>query len=136
MGYVNGMAYVTDNSSIIYVYHKHSDNDGNEQKSDYHSNTSGGCFTKENIIYANATGSCGGWIGYSHTSPIYDDEAGEWVNWKFYKCTSCGAQYPQDRLPSSCTNTVNKQVDTGKRYYTVGCGKTESSIESATIIFN
>ena len=138
LGYTDGMAYVTGNSKIIYTYHKHSDSDGNEQKSDYRSNVLGGCFTTENIIYANTTGSCGGWIGYSHTSQIYDDENGKWVNWDFYKCTGCGKIYAQDNIPASsiCSELVNKKVDSGKRYYTLGCGKTETAIESATIIFN
>ena len=130
------MAYATNNSKISYTFHKHIDANGNVQSASYQASTSGGCYTTENIIYNTTTGPCGGYIGYSHTSQIYDDVAGEWVSYKFYKCSKCGAQYSQDRLPSSCTKTVNKQVDSGKRYYTVGCGKTESSIESATIQFD
>ena len=136
-GYAEGMAYATNNTEISYTYHKHVDNDGNEQNSSYQANGRGGCFTTENIVYTTTTGTCGGWIGYSHTSQIYDDVANKWVNWKFYRCTRCGQEYAEDHVPpsSSCTKTVNKRVDSGKRYYTVGCGKTESSIESATITF-
>ena len=131
------MAYATNNTEINYTYHKHVDNEGNEQNSSYQASENGGCFTTENIVYTTTTGACGGYVGYSHTSQIYDDVAGTWVSWKFYRCSRCGQEYPEDHVPpsSSCTKTVNKRVDSGKRYYTVGCGKTESSIESATITF-
>ena len=136
-GYSDGLAKKV-NGKITYTYHQHKDAAGNSISDTATSSTKGGCLTTENIVYTTTRGTCGGWIGYSHSNSIYDDEHGRWVNWQFYRCSRCGATYPQDRLPpnSTCWQTVNKQVDSGKRYYSLGCGKTTSTIESAYIVYD
>lgn len=126
------------------TYHQHKDANGIVRSASWtsgNSSTAGsatGCFTKGNIIYTTTTGSCGGKIVWTGTGVVLD---GQVVTFK--GCTACGAShgYQNGTTPTigspagTCNRTVNKTVDSGKRYYSLGCGKTDTTIEAYEIIF-
>jgi hypothetical protein len=135
-GYVDGYEKAVDGVSLDYTYHVHRDGEGTEQGADFQASEAGGCFTGENIIYTTVQGECGGSFSSKYDRLVYDDSKGEMVSWTFYRCGSCGQECPWDHYNGQrCWRKVNKQVDSGGRYYTCNCGKTESSIESVTIRF-
>ena len=131
-GFIAGQQNIYDNLNISYTYHKHVDGAGNEQSDDYQASTSGGCFTKENIVYTTTTGPCGNRLFQNGTTAIYDDVAHEWITVNKYDCPTHGYQGVDS---GNCTVQCTKQVDTGKRYYNLNCGKTTDSIDSATITY-
>lgn len=118
--------------NISFTYHKHTDVDGNEQSDGYQAPVSGGCFGKENKVYKTTTGPCGNVLFQNGTSTIYNDTTGEWITVNRYDCPVHGHRGAD---PGTCDVQCKKQVDTGERYYTLNCGKTEESIESATITY-
>lgn len=115
----------------------HVDQEGNEQNTDYQASSPGGCYTQENIVYMTQKVKCGGSYEYVGTTPCYNDETGKTDYMPTYRCKECGDTKVTNNFDwANCSALVNKQVDSGKRYYTLNCGKTTDSIETATIIFN
>lgn len=123
-GYIDGFNKELDGISINYIYHSHSGN----------SNTKGGCYTK---AIHNHTESCSKEYGTHHVvfTEHYDGAR------VYMKCTYCGlGGYYSDGWDIGDWGTCEKNI---KRYtcgspaqsYGLGCGKTENSIESATIVF-
>ena len=119
LGYAEGFSKI-ENASLSYTYHIHKDSEGITQKSDYHANISGGCFTKEN----KEVGICGG--------VFLNDGHDNYYHW--IKCNKCGYRISTDW--GAAGNTCTRSYYTGAVYYSLGCGKTDNTIESATIIFN
>ncbi len=127
---------------ITPTYHQHKDANGIVRSASWtsgNSSTAGsatGCFTTGNIIYTTTTGSCGGTIYYTGTGVVLDGQA---VTFK--SCQRCGASHGYSSgtghsgPAGTCNRTVNKTVDSGKRYYSLGCGKTDTTIEAYEIIF-
>ena len=135
-GFIDGQQNIYDDLNISYTYHKHKDADGNEQSVEYQASVSGGCFTKENIIYTTTTGPCGQQLYNAGATSIYNDVTGEWLTAYNFNCPIHGHQRTEGGgWSGNCTVQCTKEVDTGKRYYTINCGKTEDSIESATITY-
>ena len=136
-GYAEGAADTLNAVNIQYSYHVHLDSSGNEQNADYQASTSGGCFTKENIVYTTTTGICGNNLYNAGSTTLYDDVKHEYVTAYNYNCPIHGTREVQgDNYSGICNFVVTKQVDTGERYYTVNCGKTTDSIETAIIVFD
>ena len=132
LGYSEGFAQKTDSISIIYNYHKHSGS----------STSMGGCYT---VGYHIHTGSC------TSTCTVEAEciastrgERGNYYNEYIYRHKNCGQgtvtgsdwqnhsrkgqTWTSNHTYSSCTGKINA--------YKLGCGKTEESIESATLIYN
>ena len=105
---------------MSYTYHTHKDSEDITQKSDYHASISGGCFTKENKVID----VCGG--------VFLNDGQDEYYHW--IKCSKCGYRISTDW--GAAGDICTRSYYTGEVYYSLGCGKTENTIESATIIFN
>ena len=130
---MDGFENATENIDIQYTYHEHTGT----------SSTKGGCYTVDvacggtkdlklnspSCYNGRSWGNCHTSSGYvcSTHGCYYDSSKGQ-MNCKcpgHYECKSCGAVH--DSLYGICNVT---------RSYTVGCGKTTDTIESATIIFN
>lgn len=124
-GYVEGKAESLGGTNISYVYHKHIGSPSQE----------GGCYTK--AVYKNknetVTEVCPGYYHYIATE----------VNGALiFACDKCGrdqalsAEYGTD-YTAKCPNTSWTHTKTVKvlDHYDPGCGKTTSTIESATITF-
>mgnify|MGYP004472116603 CR=1 FL=1 len=113
LGYAAGYAKA-GNASLTYVYHSHTDSEGNMQAVNYRAGKAGGCFTR---------GICGG---------VYvNDGHDQYYNW--IKCTRCGFRKSTDH--GSGGDTCYREVSSNAGYYIINCGKTESTIESAVITF-
>lgn len=130
-GYAKGYAKATDAVDIKYVYHTHTGN----------SSEMGGCYT---IGYHTHTSACTSTCTY--TAKCVDasqGESGMWHNEYVYNHQNCGQgtvtgsdwqnhsrkgqTWTGTHTYSSCNNIINA--------YKLGCGKTEATIESATISF-
>ena len=115
------MAQTLSNLQVSYTYHQHTDNNGNVTNSNYLT-TSGGCYTRYadvNETIQIVVGSC-----------AYDPDEEHWNSWG--NCYKCGSVYTG--WYSSTGAVVNHTHSIGK-YYWRNCGKTEETIESATIIY-
>ena len=113
LGYAAGYAKA-GNASLTYVYHSHTDSEGNMQAANYRASKVGGCFTR---------GICGG---------VYlNDGHDQYYNW--IKCTRCGLRKSTDH--GSGGDSCYREVSSNAGYYIINCGKTESTIESAVITF-
>ena len=142
-GYAEGYAKVT-NASISYTYHKHKDGSGN-------------ILTTFDTVYSNTSpGGCYRGNGHNHTSTCtsreesYTEKCGGSVSrgdgglgdgGTRDVCNSCGKMWEAGTGPSSCYKTVTKKRTVWNCGYptniwVIGCGKTEQTIESATIVFN
>jgi len=123
-GYVDGMrdagnSVATGKAHIEYEYHKHVDNKGNVSTATQ-SSTRGGCYTvaHKHIVYCNGTFVSDGWDGY--------------YNW--IKCNRCGYRKSTDWGHAGETCKADKWD--GTYYYTLGCGKTTSTIVGGTIVYD
>ena len=128
------MANVTDNLNIQYIYHVHEGSAGS---------ISNGCYTKP--------------MYHSHISSCYSSHAASWNHtgehvptgterqWAcIYQCSVCGQKYPQNNVegthytiaPEQTHSTLicTKSTSTIDNYI-LGCGKDETDIESAIIIY-
>lgn len=119
MGYTDGLNKAMDGVHISYVYHKHS---GNES-------SGGGCYTPRYIRY-----SIGAYAGSANPSGSIN-----------YFCKACHmylSNYRPGNHPDAGAYLNNVRHDdcpngiTVQDGWSLGCGKTTSTIESATIIFN
>lgn len=133
LGYVDGYAQKLEGLDISYQYHTHKDSKGNVTSANARFDTPSGCFTTSNIVYKTESRQCNGtWVSIG----INHDEIMTTI-----QCNGCGTvSHRSGCLPigTNCgthTGYLHYQVDTGQRYYTLGCGKTENSIESATIVY-
>ena len=125
-----------NSSNIQYTYHRHVDGNGVEITSSTTSSTSGGCLTHGYHSHnSNCKNSCTITKSVGYTS----NETGVTTYHIVEKHSSCGQA-------TSTYSTTNKDTGTSTHEYYVcgnspvntykiGCGKTESSIESATITF-
>lgn len=119
MGYTDGLNKAMDGVHISYVYHEHS---GNES-------SGGGCYTPRYIRY-----SIGAYAGSTNPSGTIN-----------YFCKACNmylSNYREEHLKD-----VGEFLNNHRHYdcprgitvqdgWSLGCGKTTSTIESATIAFN
>ena len=128
-GYAQGISDGLSKANIQYVYHIHEGNAGS---------FANGCYTKE--VYhrhiSGCYGICNGTIKVGYTG--WDE--GLQVTFYYQYCQSCGADYTStsNKNGGTCTNSVpkcGKSTTTTIDGYTIGCGKTTDTIESATIIF-
>lgn len=103
--------------------HHHIDASGTTQASDYQANTAGGCFNASNIVYGTKSVPriCNGKIVWQPSTNAF-------------QCEICGMGYGG---AGTCTATrySTVQYDTGERYYTVNCGKTEELEEGYQVNF-
>lgn len=130
-GYADGLAKV-NNASIVYTYHKHKGTAKN----------GGECYTPLYRQHVH-TSSCYTTVGGVCQCSAY---AGRWYNDTIFRCEVCGhgGHGPGGICGASTTQTVvacGKQQ--GVRYpsegietYVLSCGKTESTIEAATIHYD
>lgn len=142
LGYLDGFNKVMDSATIEYQYHKHIDADGNPITASTTASISGGCLTSGSHVHENG---CMSTCTVTATcTNSYQGESGNWCNTFEYKHSSCGqgttsgsSWQPYSRKGQTFTDTHtyyscnNLPINT----YSVGCGKTENSIDSATIIF-
>ena len=121
--------------TISYTYHKHIDSNNDEHSDSdviYSKTNPGGCFGASGHIH-NKTGNCtrGACGGSTYTTTTWRDNT--WVQCS--QCSRCGLQ---GAAGSSGGGTCNNQVYTCGNYtnvWKIKCGKTTSTIESATIIY-
>ena len=141
------MANALDNLDVQYTYHVH---EGSA------STTANGCYTKENYETCNVTSSSkylgksqseNGYYGFSGTRCTNGNHY--YVTEITYNHSFCGnthiiysaecscasdgwTPHYQSRVVTAGGGTSSHSIFTG---YDVGCGKTEDTIESATIIY-
>lgn len=116
IGYTDGYAQKLDNVSVAYNYHEHI---GTSENGD-------GCYTKPHILYGQ---------GSTYVYANYTNDNG--TTYHAYACRDCGKQisnYRDDQYssPPPHNNCPAHPYQSG---WELGCGKTTSTIESATIIF-
>ena len=120
LGYTNGMAKV-DNASIIYTYHSHK---GTVQ-------SGGECYTPLYRVHTHS-GSCYSTVNSTCTCSAY---AGQWINDTIFRCRVCGHAGHGQGISCGKAEGTRYQSE-GLETYVLSCGKTESTIETATIRFN
>lgn len=149
-GYADGFSKVVDGLSISYTYHIHKDSDEKVYNTGailYTTTEPGGCF-KANGHTHNKTGTCTTKTTYCNataTSSNWSWDSGRHRDYRTWTCTNGhrwgedgsddhvsggGGQTTTCGMPMTsytCGNYVNT--------YILGCGKTEASIDSATIVY-
>ena len=131
MSYANGLAKI-DNASIIYTYHSHV---GDAQNG-------GECYSPLYKVHSHSNG-CYSTVSSTCTCSAY---AGQWINDTIFICRVCGhaGHGPGGTCGATTTSTVlscgkiegTRYQSEGLEAYVISCGKTESTIETATIVFN
>ena len=120
------MANITDNLNISYTYHLHS---GNETNGD-------GCYTTPVYYYSYTA-----YTYCNHPNLAYA-EVGDGDD--FYRCYDCGTtsinKKPSPKVTGSYTAyeegyTIPSGATLISTTYEIWCGKTEDTIESATITY-
>ena len=117
------MQQTLNNLEVQYTYHVHEGSSGD---------TANGCYTTPEY--------------HTHTDSCYETITGRWSKTSDYtgavyvKCTRCGAKGTAGMGLEGTVHCSGKsltcKIDTTIIIaYTLGCGKTEDTIESATIIF-
>lgn len=148
LGYMDGFANSLDNVEVSYIYHVHTDNSDTKYDADtilYSVDNPGGCFianghthdktgTCESKTIQTGTRLCGTWDCYSNDG--YHQK---------FRCTGCGSTREQYlEISGSGWGLGDHYVETYSTSYTcgepintwkIGCGKTDQTIESATIQF-
>ena len=143
-GYTDGFNKAMNGASISYVYHKHKSNTGVTGTTVYSSINPGGCYRANGHTH-DATGACQKSlvdIGPSeHCTFVMGcpdgldaGVEGCWV------CFECGSHTPgwSGSGSNTCYGSHTEEVySCGEptNTWTIGCGKTTSTIESATITF-
>lgn len=122
-GYINGFNEAMAGVNISYVYHKHQGNP----------NEVGGC-------YANVNKTCTTSLtvlSYVRTDQVWSEAAGKYLNFRFYnlKCPVCGYTATDWLTNAEEAAGYALRLHNVKSIQPV-CGKTESTIESATIQFD
>ena len=112
-GYAEGMTNAMDNFNIVYTYHEHEGSEGTEAN---------GCYTTANNILTGY-----GTHNLRATNEYYDVHM--WM-----ECIYCGGRWLNCNIPQYYNPTCDKQPQYNTTY-TLGCGKTEETIESVTIIY-
>lgn len=128
-GYSDGLNKALNGARISYVYHQHTGN----------STSGGGCYT----VYRTSPGvsyNCGRVVGYSGEVPN--------LNWSIV-CSYCSGAITNvwdahlnelgmnvDQYAATLNHVGCPYATNGSSWYETGCGKTTSTIESATITFN
>ena len=119
-GVVDGMAQALDNLNIQYTYHSHSGTADNGL----------GCYTIP--IRHTHENSC-----YTTVYGVYE-KTSDWTGSVYDRCTRCGdtqgvgLEGVTHCYGTNLTCTIDTTIISG---YSLGCGKTEETIESATIIY-
>ena len=118
------MAQTLDNLEVQYTYHVHEGN----------SSTVGGCY---NIPY----------YYYSYPQDVYcyhhNKGSAGYEQGTFYRCNDCGNTawdyFPPTKIGTTTAYSYGYSVPSNgteiSKTYELGCGKTEKTIESATIIY-
>ena len=139
-GWADGFNKLMNGISINYKYHQHSDGNGNISTNTviYSLVNPGGCY-KANGHTHNKTGTC----SYYDNPVVYCGTACGWTNHDdsgIHNTWQCSNGHNRPESESVCQQVISG----GDRVYTcgrlintyiLGCGKTENTIESATIIF-
>ena len=124
---MDGKQDSVSNLNIIYTYHEH------EGISD---TTANGCYTTP--VYHSHESSC--YVTCTGTMVRVDSYKAGYPETTFYvlKCNKCGAEdtgtSKNDKPCYIKTTNCGKNTNT-LDHYSLGCGKTEDTIESATIIY-
>lgn len=130
-GVVDGLAQALDNLEIQYTYHIHEGSEGT---------TSNGCYTKPITHSHNNACYCSGYFTHNGTNvkncsfdnntiyPIVCSNCGRYEQWYGKDMSRYGAYNVCGRF--ICTKSTSEILK-----YSLGCGKTEGTIESATIIY-
>ena len=106
-GYTQGVADGLSKVNVQYTYHEHIGDKTN----------GGGCYTAPNMVNLYCTG---------YIRDEFDENGGTHIG----TCNKCGStQF------TTGGKTCNRLLGTTQEGYTIGCGKTEETIESATIIY-
>ena len=117
-GFVAGQQNIYDNLEVQYTYHVH---EGSE------SATANGCYTNPVHTYETYTYQCPGYNTILRTSDgNHPGSAGK------YNCDAYCANFGKKDEKCQAIRTGTRIAST---IYELGCGKTEETIESATIIF-
>ena len=125
-GFVDGQQDVTQNLNISYTYHVHEGD----------ASASGGCYTKA-VMHSHTdacNGPCPGTWG-SRVQTVVDG-----ITFYIYTCNTCGITKTTTSYDgvtgTNCGATTIVCGKTGRvESYGLSCGKTEQTIESATIIY-
>lgn len=130
-GYADGLAEA-QNASLIYNYHQHT---GSPAKGT-------GCYTKpiyhQHVDSCIQREACNGQASDIHKTNLgyYNEDGKEFADWEF-ECSVCGHVSLKAHVD---INHVRETYVCGKTTeitgWTLGCGKNEKTIESATIVFN
>ena len=127
-GFIDGQQNVTQSLQISYTYHKHVDADGKQCDAHEEQLKSGGCFTTPKHTYESYTYLCGGTYNIIRTGD--GNHLGSAGN---YNCDNgCGNFSPFAGTRCTVQRTGTRIKSTS---YTLSCGKTEQSVESATITY-
>ena len=112
------MAQALDNLDVQYTYHVHEGNEGS---------TANGCYTNAVHTYESYTYQCPGTNTILRTSDgNHAGSAGK------YNCDAYCGNFGNYGKKCTATRTGTRIVSTT---YSLGCGKTEDTIESVTIIY-
>lgn len=140
MGYSDGYTSNLNNVTIEYIYHKHVDGNGNASSTTKYSTTNpGGCYVAAGHTH-NATGTCA-----TETYTYEETQGHAWTtlsDGQAQQCTRCG--YINSAGGSPYMKCPVKAIKTGTRYacgsytntWVIGCGKSTSTIETATIKYS
>ena len=141
MGYTIGLAESLKNASIKYTYHKHVDGKNNEVSGTtiYSLTNPGGCYVAKGHTH-NKTGNCSTATGTrTDRVPVgtcscatSHSEYGGSCGHGDHGCVRCGVQIYGDKTVSYSYYTCGEPTNT----WILGCGKTDKTIESATITFD
>lgn len=137
-GYAEGYAQSINSVAISYTYHKHTNGNGDivTKATVYSSAAPGGCYIAAGHKH-NAITTCSTTTTKTKKTHTHSMHAGT--------CPHCGHVTHEGDTDSngyanhSCTytsTTTSYTCGSPTNTWKLGCGKTESTIESATIIFN
>lgn len=135
-GWVDGKQDSMDNLNIVYTYHVHEGSAGVTANGCYttpiyHSHIST-CYSEEKTCYATPSeryidGRT--WIGYDHSACGASWDGVDW------KDGSSGYNSSYNAYSHTYKNLICNKTNSTIDDYVLGCGKTEDTIESATIIY-
>lgn len=139
-GFVEGQAVALDALDVQYTYHVHVDNDGNKITSDSILIEYGGCATNGFHKHTDSCyKECKVTKRVSHTTAPGVDGNTSTVYHMVEEHSGCGqATTIYSSMSNETTSYTHQYTTCGNtpiNAYKIGCGKTEESIESATIVF-
>ena len=123
---MDGLAQALNNLNIVYTYHEHEGSEGASPN---------GCYTK--VVQHGHVDSCYTQCTGTHKYGGYNYTENNGTIYYVKPCNVCGKD---DRGTNTsdvkCTNkTLSCNIDSSILNYELGCGKTEDTIESVTIVY-